>query len=38
MKVKIGDFGVSILVSKTNKNQTYTFKGLTPTWCMDEIK
>ena len=38
MKVKIGDFGVSILLDWKRPNTTYTFKGLTPTWCMDEIR
>ena len=35
MKVKIGDFGVSILMNRDRPTMRYAFKGLTPSGCMD---
>lgn len=37
-KIKIGDFGVSLLLNQSDPNQTYSFKGLSPSWCMEKVK
>lgn len=35
-KIKFGDFGISIVTQSTL--QTYSLKGLTPQWCLPQIK
>eukprot|EP00347_Sterkiella_histriomuscorum_P011172 403373474 len=36
-KLKLGDFGISIILNQKSKEQKYKLKGLSPDWCLPAL-